>query len=98
MLQYKGDRFYTTHNAPNVDLAPSIGISTTLGGLSYTVGTNASGTSISALLKVAYVGSPLLSEDICALAIQPFLDNNNPSIYGCILQNLVMKVHKKENV
>lgn len=95
MLQYKGNRFYTTYNAPNVNLAPAIGLTGALGGMAFTVGTDHEGSSRSALLKVAYVGTPQMNENDCSLAIQGFIDKDNPSIYGCILQNLIMKVNKK---
>ena len=95
MLQYRGNRFYTSYNAPNIDLAPSVGLNPALGGITYTIGTKENGDSTSALLKFGYVGIPSYKESESGLAIQYFLDKGNPSIYGCILQNLVLRVHKK---
>jgi len=94
MLRYIGDRFYTTHNAPIAELAPNIGYTPTLGGISTTIGTDEEGTSSRSMLKIAYVGSRETAESGTGLAIQRFFDDGSP-IFGCILQNLVLKVHKR---
>lgn len=95
ILRYTGDRFYTTYNAPNVDLAPAVGLTGALGGIAYTIATDAKGGSQPGLLRIAYVGSPTVSIDETGIGINPFLSSGSTTFYGCILQNLVLKVHKK---
>ena len=95
MLRYTGNRFYTTHDTNDVDLAPSIGTSPALGGISLTIGTNAGGSSINSFVKLAYVGSPNDPITSSGLGIKIAIPDSSSSTYGCILQNLVMKVHKK---
>lgn len=94
-LRYNGNRFYTTHDTNDVDLAPSIGASPALGGITLTAGTEGTGTSNNSFLKLAYVGSPHDPITSSGLGMKIAIPDNSSSTYGCILQNLIMKVHKK---
>lgn len=95
MLRYIGNRFYTTHDTNDVDLCPSIGQFLAVGGITLTPGTDEDGTSNNSFLKLSYVGSP--NDDISrtGLGIKLAIIDSSSSTYGCILQNLIMKVHKK---
>lgn len=95
ILRYIGNRFYTTYDTVDPNLAPSIGQSPALGGMSLTVGTDSTGKSNNSFLKLAYVGSPNNPISYSGLAIELAIPDSNSSTYGCILKNLIMKVHKK---
>ena len=89
-LQYRGNRFYSSHNAPSFDLAPKV-YPRPIGGMAFIPATNSGGRSISALCKLSYTGSPGDSSEICALAMQLFLPANT-TIYGAIMEGLQLSV------
>ena len=88
MLQYKGDRFYTTYNAPEPSKIPIL-ISDYL-----LIGAGESGVSDSSLTKFGYVGSGSSNESDCGIAIQKFIGNDT-YIYGTNIVGAVFKVSKK---
>lgn len=88
MMQYKGDRFYTTYNAPDVSKIPILLSNDLL------IGANDGGTSDSSLVKYGYVGAGSQQESNCGLAIQKFI-GNDAYIYGVNVNGTLLKVSKK---
>ena len=89
-LQYRGNRFYSSRNAPSFDLAPKV-YPQAIGGMAFIPATDSRGTSVSALCKLTYTGSPGDPSENCALAMQLFLPTNT-TIYGAIMEGLQLSV------
>lgn len=95
LLRYDGNRFYTTKDTDDPAFHPKIGETVTIGSQILVPASNESGTSIKALCKLAYTGSPT-SPDGIGLSVQYIAGDARPSsVYGVILTDLVLRVTNK---
>lgn len=94
-LYYKGDRFYDTYNAPTPDLRPTLGITSTIGGMIYVPGSYAIGSSAQVLCTMQYLGDNVVPDPKDAALGFKLFYSNNITCYGILATNLVLKVHKK---
>ena len=89
-MQYTGNRFYTTHNAPYVSLAPKV-YPTQIGGITSVPATSSTGVTLSALMKLSYIGSPDSIPEYCGLGMQLFIPSNT-AVNGAVMEGLQLSV------
>ena len=89
-MQYTGNRFYTSYNAPNVSLAPKV-YPTQIGGITSVPATRSTGITLNALMKISYIGSPNNPPEFCGLGMQLFIPSNM-AVNGAIMEGLQLSV------
>ena len=89
-MQYTGNRFYTTYNAPNVSLAPKV-YPTQIGGITSVPATRSTGVTLNALMKLSYIGAPDSIPEYCGLGMQLFIPSNT-AVNGAVMQGLQLSV------
>ena len=89
-MQYIGNRFYDSYNAPNVSLAPKI-YPTQIGGITSVPATSSSGRTLNALMKLSYIGAPTTTPEYCGLGMQLFIPSNM-TVNGAIMEGIQLSV------
>ena len=89
-MQYRGNRFYDSYNAPNVSLAPKI-YPTQIGGITSVPATGSSGRTLNALMKLSYIGAPTTTPEFCGLGMQLFIPSNM-TVNGAIMEGIQLSV------
>ena len=89
-MQYIGNRFYDSYNAPNVSLAPKI-YPTQIGGIASVPATRSTGITLNALMKLSYIGAPTTTPEYCGLGMQLFIPSNM-TVNGAVMEGIQLSV------